>query len=74
MYSHGVRNSSYSQQNYFNEFGIVVDAIQNDPNIPTRGNLVAPSVNTGPWTPESVFDTGFLTAYDSSLGAISVEQ
>lgn len=71
--THGSRPPTYSQQDYFNEFGTVVQAIANDPQIPTRNNLVAPSVNSGPWSPESVWDTGFVSAYSGALGALAVE-
>ncbi|KAI0341170.1 hypothetical protein BDW22DRAFT_334247 [Trametopsis cervina] len=69
---HDHRPLGWNQTNYFEEFGIVVQAIQNDANIPIRGNLLAPSVS-GTWTPESVFDTGFLGAYADALGAVAVE-
>ena len=51
-----------------------MQAIASDSNIPTRNNLVAPSINVGPWTPESVWNTGFVAAYSSALGALSVQQ
>ncbi|EJF60218.1 hypothetical protein DICSQDRAFT_137837 [Dichomitus squalens LYAD-421 SS1] len=71
--AHGHRPSGYNQTSYFDEFGIVVNAISNNANIPTRGNLVAPSLQ-GTWTLESVFDTGFLTSYGSAVSILSVEQ
>lgn len=51
-----------------------MQAIGTDDAIPLKNNLIAPSVATGPWTPESVWDTGFVGAYTNSLGALSVEQ
>ncbi|KAI0742961.1 hypothetical protein C8Q80DRAFT_1123075 [Daedaleopsis nitida] len=60
--SHQHRNSSYNQQNYFNEFGIVIDALNSD------------SKYSGTWTLESVFDTGFLDTYKDALSIISVEK
>ncbi|PSS11011.1 hypothetical protein PHLCEN_2v3307 [Hermanssonia centrifuga] len=71
--SHGHRPQNYSQGDYFNDFGIMVEAIGNDTLIPVRNNLIAPSVATGPWTPESVWDTGFVGVYSDSLGALAVE-
>ena len=44
-----------------------------DSNIPVNNNLIGPSVSGG-WTPEQVWDTGFITRYESNLGALSVEQ
>ena len=53
----------------------MVQAIANDPSIPNRnGVLIGPSVATGPWRPEDVWNTGFIPAYQNSLGALSVEQ
>ncbi|KIP06544.1 glycoside hydrolase family 79 protein [Phlebiopsis gigantea 11061_1 CR5-6] len=71
--NHKNRPLNYSQEDYFGEFGVVVQAIANDNKITVRNNLIGPSVSTGPWTPESVFNTGFVSAYDSALGALSVE-
>ncbi|KAM5530653.1 hypothetical protein V8D89_015674 [Ganoderma adspersum] len=71
--AHGHRASDYNQTDYFNEFGIVVNAINNDASIPTRGKLVAPSLQ-GTWTLQSVFDTGFITSYGSAISILSVEQ
>ncbi|KAG2361075.1 glycoside hydrolase family 79 protein [Suillus spraguei] len=70
--AHGVRPSTYSPSDYFSEFGVVVDAINNDGNIPVKNNLVAPSI-TGRWTPESVWNTSLVQTYSSSLGALAVE-
>ncbi|KAI0073210.1 hypothetical protein K474DRAFT_1666888 [Panus rudis PR-1116 ss-1] len=72
--SHNHRPQTYSQFDYFGEFGVVVQAIANDENIPIRNNLIAPSVATGAWTPEMVWDTGFIPAYTNQLGALAVEQ
>jgi len=36
--------------------------------------LLAPSVSTGPWTPELVWGTGFIQAYSQYLAYLSVEQ
>ena len=71
---HGHRPSTYSQFDYFGEFGVVVQAMQSDDSIPLRNNLIGPSVATGSWTPEMVWDTGFITSYTNSLSALSVEQ
>ncbi|KAI9058696.1 glycoside hydrolase family 79 protein [Trametes sanguinea] len=70
---HGHRSPGYNQTDYFNDFGIVVNAIQNDAQIPTRGNLVAPSLQ-GAWSLESVLDTGFLTSYGDDVSILSVER
>ncbi|OBZ69575.1 Beta-glucuronidase [Grifola frondosa] len=70
--SHGHRPATYGPFDYFGEFGVVVDAINNDPKIPVRNNLIGPSVS-GNWKPEDVWNTGFIPQYNSSLGMLSVE-
>jgi hypothetical protein len=42
--------------------------------IPNKNMLICPSVATGPWTPENVWDTGFLNQYSDHLYALAVEQ
>jgi hypothetical protein len=74
LYSaHGHRPATYSPYDYFGEFSTLVQAINNNPNIPVKNNLIGPSVATGLWTPEMVWDTGFIAAYTNSLGALAVE-
>jgi hypothetical protein len=70
---HGHRNGSYGPYDYFGEFGVVVDALASDTAVPTKNRLIAPSVATGDWTPEMVWDTGFIPTYADSLGALAVE-
>ena len=71
---HGHRLQSYGPFNYFGEFGTIVQAIGGDLNIPVKNNLIGPSVATGAWMLEMVWDTGFIPAYMNSLSALSVEQ
>ncbi|KAJ7359116.1 glycoside hydrolase family 79 protein [Mycena albidolilacea] len=70
--AHGHRNSSYSPQNYADEFGAFITALAANTNVPVKNNLIGPSVS-GTWSPEQVWDTGFLTDYTASLSALSVE-
>jgi hypothetical protein len=70
----GGRPDTYSPLDYFNEFGGMMNAINNNPNMPVKNNIVGPSVAVAEWTPEVVFDTGYLTTYGSLLTAIAVEQ
>ncbi|EGN92294.1 glycoside hydrolase family 79 protein [Serpula lacrymans var. lacrymans S7.3] len=73
LYSaHGHRPQTYSPSDYFGEFGTIIQAIANDANIPVKNNLIGPSVS-GTWTPEDVWNTGFVPSYSSSLGALAVE-
>jgi hypothetical protein len=71
---HGHRPSNYTQYDYFGEFGDVIKAIAADDLIPVRNNLIGPSVASATWTPEMVWDTGFVTTYSEQLGALAVEQ
>jgi hypothetical protein len=51
----------------------VIEQIRQNPNMPRKDNLlIGPSVS-GTWTPEMVWETGFLPAYASSLYALAVE-
>ncbi|KAL0572199.1 hypothetical protein V5O48_009754 [Marasmius crinis-equi] len=77
--AHGHRPLTYSPYDYFSEFGLVTEAIKSDPRVGPLKNdkLIGPSVATGAWTPEMIWDTGFISAYSSSaggmLGALAVE-
>lgn len=74
-FRHGTRPANYSPTDYFNEFGNVVTEIKADANIPIKNNmLLGPSVSSDEWTPELVFNTGFVPTYADSLYAITVEQ
>ncbi|PCH43216.1 glycoside hydrolase family 79 protein [Wolfiporia cocos MD-104 SS10] len=70
---HDHRQPTYGPYDYFGEFGLVVAAMQADPNISVLNNLIAPSVATGDWTPEDVWNTGFIPAYTNSLSILTVE-
>ncbi|EIN05129.1 glycoside hydrolase family 79 protein [Punctularia strigosozonata HHB-11173 SS5] len=70
---HGHRAPGYSQFDYFGEFGSVIAAIASNDQILVKNNLIGPNLATGDWTPEMVWDTGFITSYSSSLGALGVE-
>ena len=45
-----------------------------DSGIPNKNMLICPSVATGAWIPEQVWDTGFLNTYGQYLTALAVEQ
>ncbi|KAI0651078.1 glycoside hydrolase superfamily [Trametes meyenii] len=69
---HGHRSPDYNQTDYFNEFGVVVNAMQQDAKIKNKNNLIAPSLQ-GTWSPEDLFATGFLDSYASSVDIIAME-
>ncbi|EPQ55987.1 glycoside hydrolase family 79 protein [Gloeophyllum trabeum ATCC 11539] len=70
---HGHRPLTYSPSDYYGEFGNLVTALADDNNVNNKANLIAPNLATGDWIPENVWDTGFLTSYANSLGALAVE-
>ncbi|KAJ7493695.1 hypothetical protein FB451DRAFT_1490977 [Mycena latifolia] len=70
---HQHRPATYSPYDYFGEFADLVAALAADDAVPVKNNLIGPSVATGDWTPEMVWDTGFIDAYSSILMALSVE-
>lgn len=51
-----------------------MQAIAQNSNIKTQDNLIGPSVASGPWSPEDVWNTGFISDHASALGALAVEQ
>lgn len=54
------------------EIGLLIEAIEADTAIPYQHNLIGPSVS-GTWTPQQVWDTGFITEYSNNLAALAVE-
>ncbi|GLB45268.1 putative glycosyl hydrolase family 79 C-terminal beta domain [Lyophyllum shimeji] len=71
--AHGHRNPGYGPFDYFGEFGDLITAIRNNPNIPRKNILIGPSLASGPWTPEQMWETGYLDAYKDSLVAVTME-
>ncbi|KAJ6514297.1 glycoside hydrolase family 79 protein [Mycena vitilis] len=70
--AHGHRPESYGPQDYVNDFGQLVGALAANPNITVKNNLIGPSLS-GTWTPEMLWDTGFISQFTDSLGYLSVE-
>lgn len=52
----------------------MIKAMDGNPNIPVKNQLLGPSVATGPWTPEQVWDTGFVNTFKDRMYAFTVEQ
>ena len=48
--------------------------MQADLGIRNKNMLIGPSVASLAWTPEQVWNTGFLDAYNEYLYALAVEQ
>jgi hypothetical protein len=72
--AHDHRPAGYDQNNYVTEFGEVVTAMQNTPgNAANMGLLVGPNIATD-WTPEDVWNAGFLADYSANLATLAVER
>ena len=74
-HSHGHRPTTYGPFDYFGEFGSMITALQADPKIGSNRNLnlIGPSIS-GQWTPEMVWNTGFISSYTANIYALAVEQ
>ena len=70
---HGLRPATYTPEDYLYDVGTVVEAIDSDPNIPVRNNLIVPSVS-GHWTPEDVWNTGIIPQYSDEIGCLAVQK
>ncbi|KAH9476922.1 Beta-glucuronidase [Psilocybe cubensis] len=73
--AHGHRPQGYSEQDYFNDFGVMVAAMKSDQAIPdyVRKLLVGPSIQVL-WSPEQIWATGYIDAYNEELAFLSVER
>lgn len=59
---------------YFQDFGTLLQALGQNDKVTRKNILIGPSLATGDWVPEMVWDTGFIPTYSDSLYALSVEQ
>jgi hypothetical protein len=75
LHSHKHRPSTYGPANYTAEFGQVIAGLQADPLIDSSKNLnlIGPNLQ-GTWSPEDIWNTGFITDYSNNLFALAVEQ
>lgn len=63
----------YGPFDYDGEFGVVAQALNADPNIPSKNMLIGPSIASADWTPEQIWATGFMTKHPE-LKIVSVER
>ncbi|KAG1807867.1 glycoside hydrolase family 79 protein [Suillus subaureus] len=74
LYSrHGHRPNSYSPQDYKDEFGLLINAMNADSNIPNKNLLIGPNL-AGVWSPPDIWQTGFATDFNQNLAALGVER
>ncbi|EDR09602.1 glycoside hydrolase family 79 protein [Laccaria bicolor S238N-H82] len=71
--AHGHRPSTYGPYDYAGEFSTLVAAVANDSNIPSKNLLIGPNIATGAWTPEMVWNTGFVDEFSTNLAFLAVE-
>ncbi|KAG5637249.1 hypothetical protein H0H81_005247 [Sphagnurus paluster] len=71
--SHGHRAEPYGPFDYFGEFSQLIEEIRKNPNIPVKNMLIGPSLASGPWTPEQMWETNYIEAFKDSLVAITME-
>ncbi|EJD02698.1 uncharacterized protein FOMMEDRAFT_140601 [Fomitiporia mediterranea MF3/22] len=76
-FNNQIRPADYNPTQYNSEWGQVLQAYMSDTSISNNSMFIAPSVCCGPmpgWTPEMVWDTGFLDNYKDHLSWISVQR
>ncbi|KJA24885.1 glycoside hydrolase family 79 protein [Hypholoma sublateritium FD-334 SS-4] len=70
--SHGIRAVTYGPYDYFGEFSNLITTISQNSLIPRKNILIGPSLASGDWMPEQVWDTGFIPAFKDSLYALTI--
>ncbi|KAF8991302.1 glycoside hydrolase family 79 protein [Cyathus striatus] len=70
--NNGHRTGTYTPNDYVSEVQSLITSMNSNPNIPNKSMLIGPNLE-GNWSPESVWDAGFLTACSENLYALSVE-
>ena len=73
LFRNGHRPPSYGPQDYSNEIGSLIKAMEAS-GIPNKNIIIGPSVASGNWRPEQVWDIGFIDKYSDNLAGLSVEQ
>ncbi|KIL60002.1 glycoside hydrolase family 79 protein [Amanita muscaria Koide BX008] len=67
------RPSNYGPMDYFGDFGSLVYQLNRDFLVLNRTMLMGPSVSAA-WSPETMWNTGFLTSYSQYLGFLTFER
>ncbi|PFH50113.1 glycoside hydrolase family 79 protein [Amanita thiersii Skay4041] len=70
---HMKRPPEYSPQSYSDEFGQLINAMSGDEHATNRNLLIGPSLATGDWFPEMVWNTGFVDTYSQNLAFLAME-
>jgi hypothetical protein len=64
---------TYGPQDYKNDFGLLIDAMNADSNIPNKNLLIGPNL-AGVWSLPDIWQTGFATDFNQNLAALGVER
>ncbi|KAJ7434772.1 glycoside hydrolase family 79 protein [Mycena galericulata] len=75
--AHGHRPATYGPFDYFGEFSDCVSQLGSDgvdPSGRARTLLLGPSIADAGWTPEDVWNTGYVDTYSANLAFLSVEK
>ena len=72
--SHGHRPQDYSPEDFFGEYALFTQAYQADSLVPVKNNIIAPSTSYAYWSPEDIWNTGFVDAYTNYISHLAVEQ
>ncbi|KAF6743283.1 glycoside hydrolase family 79 protein [Ephemerocybe angulata] len=72
--AHGKRPQGYSPYDYVGELYQMLQAVDANPNVPVKNKFVGPSISQSEWTPEQVWDTGFIANFKDRLYALTVER
>ncbi|KAG1831103.1 hypothetical protein EV424DRAFT_1575213 [Suillus variegatus] len=73
LYSRHGHRPDVSPQDYKDEFGLLIDAMNADSNIPNKDLLIGPNL-AGMWSPTDIWETGFATDFNQNLAALGVER
>ncbi|KXN92551.1 hypothetical protein AN958_05406 [Leucoagaricus sp. SymC.cos] len=71
--AHGHRPDGYNEFSYGDEFGELVNAMNNDANAANRNILIGPNIAMV-WTPEQVWNSGFVDRFSQNLVSLAVER
>ncbi|PFH50112.1 glycoside hydrolase family 79 protein [Amanita thiersii Skay4041] len=70
---HKKRPPNYNVHDYFNEFKSLIQTIEQMDSIQNKQSLIGPSLATGRWHPEDVWNTGYVDAFGDSLAYLAME-
>jgi hypothetical protein len=65
---------TYSPEQYCDELQDLINTMDANPRIPVKNKLLGPSIATGDWTPEQVWNAGFIDKFKDRLYALTVER